>query len=498
MKGFISFNKTLCLTLLMMISACSYLDPTPLPSPTTEITSRSMPTDVPITDISPTPLIAPTWQTAPSEEQQSKAAARVYHLDASINYGEHSLLVSQSINYTNDSGDTLTEMPLVVPAAIYENAFSALSIQISPPFQNAVVTMDGDLIHLQLEPTLAPGDACEINLIFELTPPQNKGAFGYTDRQLVLTDWFPFIPPYTQDQQWVINSPGVVGEYLAYPLSDITVNLYLSLFPKPLIVAASAPITSQQGNCYRYEAHNVRDFSFAISPDYQISSTETEHVRAEVYTFPEHAGLGERAAELAAQAWETYTDLYGLNNRQFLSVVEAEINDGLEKDGFFLLSDHYFSTADSTPKNYFECLIIHEVAHQWFYAFVHNNQAAEPWLDESLATFSELLFFEHHHPELTHWWWDFRVKSFNPSGAVNASIYGFNAYRPYINAVYLRGALFLQSIREQTGETAFLEAIKNYVHNQALVEITNADAFFEALSQTTDEDLAPIIREFFQ
>jgi len=62
----------------------------------------------------------------------------------------------------------------------------------------------------------------------------------------------------------------------------------------------------------------------------------------------------------------------------------------------------------------------------------------------------------------------------------------------------LRGTLFLQSIREQIGEASFLEAIKNYVQNQALVEITSADAFFEALSQATEGDLAPIIREFFQ
>ena len=34
----------------------------------------------------------------------------------------------------------------------------------------------------------------------------------------------------------------------------------------------------------------------------------------------------------------------------------------------------------------------HEVAHQWFYALVINNQGRDPWLDEGLATWAEARF----------------------------------------------------------------------------------------------------------
>ena len=43
-------------------------------------------------------------------------------------------------------------------------------------------------------------------------------------------------------------------------------------------------------------------------------------------------------------------------------------------------------------------VVTHEVAHQWWYGLVGNNQAAEPWLDESFAQYSH----ERLHPFIEH------------------------------------------------------------------------------------------------
>ena len=37
-------------------------------------------------------------------------------------------------------------------------------------------------------------------------------------------------------------------------------------------------------------------------------------------------------------------------------------------------------------------VLTHEVAHQWFYALIGNNQARDPWLDEALTTWAEARF----------------------------------------------------------------------------------------------------------
>ena len=35
--------------------------------------------------------------------------------------------------------------------------------------------------------------------------------------------------------------------------------------------------------------------------------------------------------------------------------------------------------------------IVHELAHQWFYALVGNDQGRDPWLDEGLASYTEFV-----------------------------------------------------------------------------------------------------------
>src|SRR6185437_581890 len=40
--------------------------------------------------------------------------------------------------------------------------------------------------------------------------------------------------------------------------------------------------------------------------------------------------------------------------------------------------------------NFDRLIVDHETGHQWFYSLVGNDQARDPWLDESLATWAGL------------------------------------------------------------------------------------------------------------
>ena len=98
---------------------------------------------------------------------------------------------------------------------------------------------------------------------------------------------------------------------------------------------------------------------------------------------------------------------------------------------------------------------VHETAHQWWYARVANDQALEPWLDEAMATYSELLYYQAIYPDLVKWWWSYRVDYFQPAGWVNQRIYDYGGSYPYRDGVYLRGARFLDLVRQKIGDPAF-------------------------------------------
>ena len=470
------------------------------------IPSTLLPEQAPINPIpSPTPhqpvtvnveLEKPTPSASPPDHSTDHTTR--YYFDATLDYDAKKLFVDQTIIYTNNTGDTISLLPLQVPPAYQPGVFLLTGIQIGQIQPEIESELKGALIHLQFDPPLQPGQQVEINLKYQLYPTHGWSTLGYTQRQILLTDWYPMVPLHRDGHGWVINPPGQVGEHLAYPLSDF--QLYLCLAPtrSPLIIAASSPLSEQSADCYRYQAQQVRNFSMAISPEYHLSTAESDQVTVLAYTFPEHADLGQRAADLAVQSWGTFTDLFGNNQRNFLSIVEADIFDGLETDGLIYLSEWYYQTADKTPRNLFQLLVVHETVHQWFYGYIHNDQAFEPWLDEAMATYSEVLFYERHHPQLVNWWWDFRVAAYEPEGVVNASIYDFNHFRPYINAVYLRGAIFFQTLRDEIGDPAFFLALRQYALPEGESDHwRTADDFMDAFSQVSDVDLAPIFSTFF-
>ena len=91
-----------------------------------------------------------------------------------------------------------------------------------------------------------------------------------------------------------------------------------------------------------------------------------------------------------------------------------------------------------------------------------GDSALHPWLDEALATYSEYLFIEAYYPADKNWWWSFRVADFSPQGDVDSTVYEFSAIRDYINAVYLRGVQMLHNLREDIGDKAFFELLREY------------------------------------
>jgi hypothetical protein len=98
-------------------------------------------------------------------------------------------------------------------------------------------------------------------------------------------------------------------------------------------------------------------------------------------------------------------------------------------------------------------LISHEVAHQWWYGVVGNDQMLEPWLDEAFAQYSSRLLD------------DVPIEYCNSRGGVSSSVYEFESWMgcSYVSSIYLKGAALLDDVRHRMGGDAFFDALREIV-----------------------------------
>lgn len=440
----------------------------------------------------------------PLPEQASAFTPSKIQLSARYNHASYSLEVSQQITYTNHTGVDLPDLVFLVEPNRYPGVFQLERLAWLDGASIETYSLENNRLTIPLVQPLPPGGKLSLDLAYTLSlPPIPEDSqeykpvpFGYTQRQVNLVDWYPFPPPYLPGQGWLVHNPWFFGEHQVYDISNYEVEIEVSGSSEPLVLAASAQPDSQEGNVYRYHLESARSFVLSLSPYYQVYTQQVGDTTVLSYGLPYFEEGAQAALQYTAQALSLYNDLFGTYPRASLSVVVADFLDGMEYDGLYFLSRGFFNIYDGTPAGYLTIIAVHETAHQWWYGQVGNDQALEPWLDEALCTYAERLYYENVYPELVDWWWGYRVNFYQPSGVVNGAIYDFAGFRPYRDAVYLRGAQFLEALRQRVGDEAFFAFIKAYAGRYAGKIASSAD-FFSLLQEFSSADLADLRQQYF-
>jgi len=124
---------------------------------------------------------------------------------------------------------------------------------------------------------------------------------------------------------------------------------------------------------------------------------------------------------------------------------------------------------------HFAALLSHEIAHQWFYGIVGDNQWREPWLDESFATFAS--GFPSHSctpgDPLAGYPSDVRVTS-------NMGFFDREPADFYFGGLYGGGACALRDLRSGFGATGFDTFLRRWVASHRY-GVATTSAFVHAL-----------------
>lgn len=418
-----------------------------------------------------------------------------YYLDAYLDYRGRAVSVAETIIYPNQSGVTLASLVLAVEPNLWPGGFvlDALAVDGAPAVW---FNLTAGRLEVLLAAPLEPGATVNLSLHYRLLLPYAGASniYGYNALQINLLDWYPFVVPYDPAQGWILHPPSGVGEHLVYDVADFEVTLRLS--DESLVTAASAPGEWTNGG-WRYRL-TARTFALSISDSYQTAAAAAGPVVVTVYYFRGEAQAANALLQEVAKAVVTYSDHFAPAPHPTLAIVEAATYpDGMEASGLFFLGRKFFQQYGGLARDNLVALGVHEAAHEWWFGLVGNNQAMEPWLDEALAVYSEYVFYKVNYPGYVNWWWDFRVHSYAPAGWVDSTIYTAGAFRPYVNAVYLRGALFLDALRRRVGEEVFFAFLRDYAARMA-GRRASADDFFRILREHTSVDFFDIGSAYFQ
>ena len=496
--------------ILFLVGGCAaplQASPTPPgPTITSNPNSTSTPTpfqpvvDTPLPTASPTktPTPSPTFTPLPPTRMPASASGRAsYVFLVTLDYDNHRLAVDETIQYPNLSGVELTSLVLAVESDRWDGAFRLNSINVDGLEVRDYSLANGRMDVPLLNPLIA-GESVILRLNYDLVLPWNGTAqiFGYNNWQINVVDWFPFIVPYRTGVGWLLHDPANVGEHLVMDSVDFDVTIQPKGDASAISIAASAPAEPGE-NGLHYILIQARSFVFSASKAYLTSSATVGDIIVTSYYADSNRKAGEAIMNATVQAIEIYSDVYGPYPYRSLSIVETFYPDGMEYDGLFYLSRNFYNAYDGTLLNNLIMIGIHEVAHQWWFGLVGNDQALEPWLDETLATYSERIFYERTSPSLLGYWWNFRVNDFQPSGKIDISIYEGRSFRPYTNAVYLRGAKFMENLRTRLGDEAFFAFIRDYT-DQMSHKIATSDDFFRILYANSSTDISDIVATYFE
>ena len=478
---------TLIVTIVFFLNACL--------SSTTPTATATLSSSITAT---PRPAVTPT---TPPPTSIPIPARPLYHITTTFDYERHFLNIDQVILYPNHTGVSLDSLTLAIAANLWPNCFrlESISVDDTPVTDFA---LSGHRLDIPLPNSLESDSVSELNLRYSLSLPYTDQAhslrariFGYGDLQTNLTNWYPFIAPFI-DNEWIIREPWSHGEYLVYPLADFVVDLKFANPENAPVVAASGA-SQPNGDYTRYTLTEGRAFALSASRDFEVSSLKVGDVKVSSYYFPIYKRAGEGALIASKQAIEVFSERFGPYPHQTLSIVVADFMDSMEFSALYFNSRYFYDQFDGTPQNYLTFVSVHETAHQWWFEQVANDQALEPWLDESLTTYSELIFYENKYPELVPWWWSYRINFFEPSGYIDIPVYQGQNDENYKLVVYFNGTHFLRDLRVRIGDEAFYAFLKDY-YTQNKGRIASKDDFFAILDAHTDADYSDITWEYFR
>ena len=398
--------------------------------------------------------------------------ASVYHMDLELSSDAGRLEGRQEILYTNQEDGPLQEVYFRLFPNLAGGQTSIAGLWLNGQAVLPTYELRDSAMRVPLQPPLAPGEAVVVSMNYTVEIPTegggNYGTFIFNRDILALAHFYPMIAVY-DDEGWNLEIAPESGD-VVYADS----SFYLVRFNAPAgmrLAASGVEIAGGAGGERQevtYAAGPARDFYIAGSAGFDVYSEVVGSTLVNSYAFPERETRARDVLDWAVASLQSFEAQIGPYPYTELDLVTTPtLALGVEYPGIIAMNmDLYDPQASPLPPAVLESTTAHEVAHQWFYAVVGNDQLDDPWLDEALAQYATYLYFldtggeeaaEGFRSSLERRWQAVDREEI-PIGRPVAAYQG----PEYSAIVYGRGPLFFEALAQTMGDDIFSAFLQDY------------------------------------
>ncbi|MCA1744202.1 MAG: M1 family metallopeptidase [Bacteroidales bacterium] len=381
-----------------------------------------------------------------------------YSIDVRLDDQKHELSAFQTIEYINNSPDTLPFLFFHLWPNAYLNNNTSLARQLQsaqgksrlfedPELQGYIDSLDfrvagkqlewhidphsPDICQLILNTPLMPGDTVQITTPFRVKLPKGvTSRLGHVGQSYQISQWYP--KPAVYDPTGWNPMPYLdQGEFYAeFGRFDVRITL-----PENYLVGASGdlqneseqtwlsglaadstwknvtsfgriqfPQSSDKWKTLHYTGNQMHDFAWFADKRYHVMKGQVRmpasgrEVATWVMFTDREAHLWKNALEYMHEALLYFSETVGDYPYNSLTAVQGELTAGagMEYPGLAVIG----LTADTYA---LDAVLAHEIGHVWFYGALGFNERRFPFLDEGITSAFEMNYSKERHPDVKLW-----------------------------------------------------------------------------------------------
>jgi len=383
-------------------------------------------------------------------------------------------------------------------------------------FEMKELNDSSDIMMVILPEPIKPNETKNFYVKFELKIPYLYTRFGKSKNHIIFAYWYPQISCF-DEEGWHIDGYRIEGEFYN-EFGDYYVELevpakytlfgtgeiigdekYISNLEK-IIKGETVDTTGKM--IVKLNAKNVHDFTWFIDRDVIVQKRNFDGTDIFVVYNKSDKNMWKDIPEKVERIIKTYNEWIGKYPYNDLIVFSSPIVFGGMEYPQMVSIGRLGEKIPMMGKMMLEETIAHEIAHQWFYGILGNNEMDYAFLDESFATFFEERYMKTYYPDTL----KKRYKYYMMGRKGKRGLYNYeNSHRRepiigkkpyemknYYLLAYNKGSSILEYIHSYLGEERFNMFIREYFETCKFTHPSPNDFFAILSSYMSDKRIKEI------